>query len=249
MNKVSSAVIVFVSMATALFAQGNVDKNSKTFSLCGSIGYGFGIGGQWIDASVKINGTAVQEKSDKYLNYGDGFKLELGGLYKLMENLDAQAVFSYNAGTPSIKAATERVNSTVTNTYAANMVGFKVMAIPRVKILDLLDMYSGFGIGLYFASLSWTNSAEAYQGNFKTSPALAFCGSIGANYPVYNDLIVYGEIAIEQMSFTVNSELNGETGELINYEQDSKASNGILPPPKIPGSNVAFRIGAKFPIF
>jgi hypothetical protein len=247
-KKTSMFVVVVLSMTTALFAQGKTDNNSKTISLCGSIAYGFGMGGQWIDQSVSINGLAVQERSDKYLNYGDGFKLELGGLYKLMENLDGQAVFCYNSGTPSIKAVTQRVNSLVTNIYSADMLGFKVMALPRVKIFDLLDMYTGFGMGLYFASLSWTNSATTYQGNFRTSPALAFCGSIGVNYPVYNDLIVYGEIAIEQMSFTRTSKLDAETGDQTTYEQDSNANN-ITAPDKIPGSNIAFRVGVKFPIF
>jgi hypothetical protein len=240
-------------MATALFAQDKVDRSSKAFSLCGSIAYGFGMGGQWIDASEKIDNQAIlQEKSDKYLNYGDGFKLELGGIYKLMENLDAQAVLSYNAGVPTISAVYENAetNTSFSNTYKANTFGIKAMVLPRVKIFDLLDMYTGFGIGLYFASLSWTSSKTSIEGYFRTSPALAFCGTFGVNYPVYNDLIVYGEIALEQMSFTQTSSLDPSQINNFqkNYEQDSYVNN-IYPPEKIPGSNVAFRVGAKFPIF
>jgi hypothetical protein len=251
MKKASVLFMIVVSTATVLFAQGMTDKNSKDFSLCGSLAYGFGVGGQWIDESVKYNGAAIQDKSDKYLNYGDGFKLELGGMYKLMEYLDAQAVFSYNAGVPSIEAVNQNVvpGTQVTNTYKTNTFGIKAMVLPRVKILDLLDMYTGFGLGLYFGWLSWTNSETTFDGNYKTSPALAFCGTIGANYPVYNDLILYGEIALEQMSFTITSILSALDGRQTNFEQDSKATSGVLPPDKIPGSNVAFRVGVKFPIF
>jgi hypothetical protein len=250
MRKITVAIIAVFAMASALFAHDTTNADSKVFSLCGSIGYGFGMGGEWIDASVKLNGLAVQERSDKYLNYGDGFKLELGGIYKLMENLDAQAVINYNAGVPNIQAITEinSANKTI-NTYKPSTFGFKTMVLPRVKILDLLDMYAGFGVGLYFASLSWTNSETNFDGNFKTAPALAFCGSVGANYPVYNDLIIYGEIAIEQMSFTVNSILDAGTGDQTNFEQDSNANSGVEHPKKIPGSNIAFRVGAKFPVF
>jgi hypothetical protein len=252
MRKFCLAIVLIGSLASALFAQKDpANKNSKDFSLCGSIAYGLGVGGQWIDASVKTNGQAIIEKNDKYLNYGDGFKLELGGIYKLMENLDAQAVLSYSPGVPEIQAVNESIsdNTKVTNTYQAGMFGIKVMALPRVRILDLLDMYTGFGFGLYFTSLSWTNSSTSFDGNFETSPALAFCGCIGVNYPVHNDLIIYGEIGLEQMSFTENSKVDAGSGLLTSYVQDSKASNDIPPPPKIPGTNVALRVGAKFPIF
>lgn len=247
----SVLIILVLSMATALFAQDKSNRSSKAFSLCGSIAYGFGMGGQLIDTSKKIdNQSTLQEKSGKYLNYGDGFKLELGGIYKLMENLDAQAVLSYNAGVPTISAVYENAETSTSfsNTYKANTFGIKAMVLPRVKIFDLLDMYTGFGIGLYFASLSWTYSETTVKGYFTTSPAIAFCGAIGVNYPVYNDLVVYGEMAIEQMNFTVTNILNAKDGKLTTYEQDSQANN-IQPPSKIPGSNVAFRVGAKFPIF
>lgn len=58
---------------------------------------------------------------------------------------------------------------------------------------------------------------------------------------------VIGEMAIEQMSFTVTSIQSALDGKQTTYEQDSKALN-IMAPLKIPGSNVAIRIGAKFPI-
>jgi len=251
MRKFGLVFVLIGSLAFAIFAQKDpANKNSKDFSLCGSIAYGLGVGGQWIDASVKTNNQAIVEKSDKYLNYGDGFKLELGGIYRLMENLDAQAVLSYNPGVPEIQAVNESIsdNTKVTNTYQAGMFGIKVMALPRVRILDLLDMYTGFGFGLYFASLSWANSSTNFNGNFETSPALAFCGSIGVNYPVHNDLIIYGEIGLELMSLTVNSIQSAITDEQTNFDQNSTANN-IDPPKKVPGTNVALRVGAKFPIF
>ena len=252
MKKTSVLILLVLSMATALFAQDKVDKNSKYFSLCGSLAYGLGMGGQYIGSSMTHYGAAIQERSDKYLNYGDGFKVELGGLYRLMENLDAQGMLMYNFGTPKIEAIDENVlnGATVTNIYKTGTFGLKILAIPKLKVFDLLDMYVGFGMGLYFASLSWSNSETSqFDGYYKTSPAFGFCGSIGINYPIYNDLIVYGEIAIEQMSFTVTSILSAEDGSLKTFEQDSKATSGVYPPEKIPGSNVAFRVGAKFPIF
>ncbi|MGB7568437.1 MAG: hypothetical protein WBM07_11285 [Chitinivibrionales bacterium] len=248
MKKASVFVLVVLSIATGLFAQDKGDKNSKVFSLCGSIAYGFGVGGQHIDSSLKVDGATILEKSDKYLNYGDGFKVELGGIYKLMENLDVQGMLMYNFGTPEIQAIHENAGETATNTYYAGTFGIKVLALPKIKILDLLDMYTGFGVGLYFASLSWTNSETPTEGNYTTAPALGFCGSIGINYPVYNDLIVYGEIAVEAMSFTVTSVFNPEIDKKLFFEQDSQANN-IWSPAKIPGSNVAFRVGAKFPVF
>jgi Outer membrane protein beta-barrel domain len=251
-KKAGVFVLAVLSMAACLSAQDKADKNSKDFSLCGSIAYGFGLGGQWIDASVTHYGSAIQERSDKYLNYGDGFKLELGGVYRLLENLDAQGVLMYNFGTPEIEATDQDAQSgdKVTNTYKTGTFGIKILAVPKVKVFDLLDMYVGFGMGLYFASLSWSNSeTPQYDGNYTTSPAIGFCGSIGVNYPVYNDLIVYAEMAVEEMSFTVTSILSANDGSLTTFEQDSKASSGVFPPAKIPGSNVAFRIGAKFPVF
>jgi hypothetical protein len=230
-------------LAQAVPAQSYRASQEKNLSIIGSFAGGFGIGGYFQGSSYKIANTVVTERKDQYVNYGEGIKLEAGAHYRLMEHLGCQGVLGYTWGVPTIKIS----DGIETETYKRSMFGIKVLATPQVQILDLIDVYAGFGFGMFFGWMSWERPSTVYKGEYKTNPAFAFCGSMGAEYPVMTELILYGEIAIEQMNFTVTRSRGTDSNDETVYEQNSTAAN-IEPPIKIPGSNVALRIGVRFPI-
>jgi hypothetical protein len=230
-------------LAQAVPAQSYRASNEKSLSIIGSIAGGFGIGGEHVGTLDKVINDVTTESKDQYLNYGEGLKAEAGAHYRLMEHLGCQGVLSYTWGVPTIKTTV----GNETETYSHGMFGIKVLAAPQVQVLDLIDVYAGFGFGLFFGWVSSERPSSPYKGMLKSNPAFAFCGSMGAEYPVMNELILYGEIAIEQMSFTVTRRRTTDSSDETVYEQNSTEQN-LPPPPKIPGSNVALRFGVRFPI-
>jgi opacity protein-like surface antigen len=239
--------VMMVVAAALMTGPASAQMPQKPFSIIGSIGYGFGVGGYYVGSLNKYANTVLVEKNDQYLNYGHGLKIEAGVHYLLMEHLGCQAVLSYTAGVPPIQV-TNIPAGLETETYSRNTFGIKALLVPRVQVLDLFDVYAGFGMGLFFGWLSWERASSPYKGEYKTNPGFAFCGSLGAEYPVIRELIVFAEIAIEQMNFTVTRSRGTESSLETVYEQNSTAPN-IFAPPKVPGSNVALRAGVRFPIF
>ena len=83
-------------------------------------------------------------------------------------------------------------------------------------------------------------------------PAMTLIAAIGAEYPISESVIAYGEINCEQMSFTTTKTVytNSVGGfyddHIVNYQEDATDRNA---PPKIPGTNIAVRVGVRFPIF
>jgi hypothetical protein len=218
--------------------------SDKSLSIIGSFAGGFGLGGFYQGSLETMSGGVVTDRKDQYVNYGEGIKLEAGAQYRLMDHLDCQGVLGYTWGVPVIKVT----NGNQTETYSKSMFGIKVLAMPKVQVLDLIDVYAGFGFGLFFGFMSWENPATAFKGEYKTNPAFAWCGSLGAEYPIMTELIAYGELGMEMMNFNVMRSRSTDSSLEMVYEQNSTALN-IRPPLKIPGSNIALRVGVRFPIF
>jgi hypothetical protein len=243
MKIVTTVFCAALCLAQAVPAQSYRSSSEKNLSIIGSFAGGFGIGGEHVGTLDKMANGVLTESKDQYVNYGEGIKLEAGAHYRLMEHLGCQGVLGYTWGVPTIKTS----DGVETETYKRSMFGIKVLAAPQVQVLDLIDIYAGFGFGLFFGWMSWDRPSSPYKGEFKTNPAFAFCGSMGAEFPVMNELILYGELAIEQMAFTVTRGRGTDSNLEIVYEQNSTAPN-LPPPPKIPGSNVALRFGVRIPI-
>jgi hypothetical protein len=142
--------------------------------------------------------------------------------------------------------------------YSWTTIGIKALVKPTFQILDLFDVYTGFGVGLYFA-MSGSDIKRTIPGAEYTAktvdannPALAFIGSLGVEYPLTENIIMYGELYCEQMSFTTtqttyaNSTFPNGYVTPVYYHEDEA---GSAPPPKTPGTNIAIRAGVRFPIF
>jgi hypothetical protein len=235
--------------------------DEKKFDLFLTTGYGFGVGGQYLASSTTFSGGALTSREDHYENFGWGIKIEGGADYKLMDRLFAQGALCYSIGVPGIKNVTEVVGgSRTTVDYGWSLFGIKALVKPTFQVLDLLDVYTDFGIGLYFASSGATietiapgvdNTAKAEDSN---NPAFTIIGAIGVDYPINANIIAYGEIYCEQMSFTttktqyVNSTYNGAPyNNHTDYYQEDVTDRSA--PPKIPGTNIALRVGVRFPLF
>lgn len=256
MKRIFSCVIVFLCMASFVCAQG---LKKDRFDLFLATGYGINVGGLDVGPSTTQNGpgTTPISKEDHYLNYGRGIKIEGGASYKLIEHLYGQFALCYNFGIPGITRTEEVIGSyTLTEKYSFGMFSVKALVKPMFRVFDLLEMYTNFGMGLYFASSSADISriginAYTQKAEDSNSPSLGFIGAIGVEYPINESVILYGDIYGEMVSFTmtktVYSESNPPDLDRINYYQQDVTDRGT--PPKTPGTNVAIRVGVKFPIF
>ena len=236
-------------------------SKEKKFDLFLTTGYGFGVGG-YQDSTQDFSATYspnVTSREDHYRNFGWGIKIEGGADYKLMDHVYGQAALNYSfsavPGTKNVHDLTGVGTSSVD--YHWSIFGIKAGIKPTFQILDLLDIYTNFGIGLYFASsgadleataAGITSTSKAKDSN---TPSLTFISAIGAEYPITESVILYAEINCEQMSFTTTkTEYTQSTGafdnRVVNYEE---GATDRPPPPKIPGTNVALRVGVRFPIF
>ena len=233
----------------------------KKFDLFLTTGYGFGVGGQYLASSTTTSNGALTSREDHYENFGWGIKIEGGADYKLMDRLFAQGALCYSFGVPGIKNVVEDVGADKTTVdYGWSLFGFKALLKPTFQVFDLLDVYTEFGFGLYFAisgaSLETSGPDFDYTAKAEDSnnPAFTVVGAIGVDYPINASVIAYGEIYCEQMSFTTtqtqytNSTYPGApyNNHTVYYQEDVTDRN---PPPKIPGTNIAIRVGVRFPIF
>ncbi|HUI92140.1 MAG TPA: hypothetical protein VLX68_07835 [Chitinivibrionales bacterium] len=250
-----------VMMAVLMLAAGCFAKYGpeKKFDLYITTGYGFGVGGSYLDPSQTFDAGSLIKREDHYRNFGWGIKLEGGADYLLMEKLAVQGGLCFNFGVPGISSIQDDgVGTKTTANYGWTTFGIKALLKPKFQVFDLFDVYTGFGIGLYFAfssaditqTTATTNySVKAIDGN---NPALAFIGSLGAEYPLTESIILYGELYCEQMSFTTtqttysNSTFPNSYIKPVYYHEDEA---GSPPPPKTPATNVAIRVGVRFPLF
>jgi opacity protein-like surface antigen len=233
------------------------------------VGYGFTSTGAEIPAnptlsleqqkvhtqSQTINSSGIKtEVQDQYINYGQGLKTEIGAEMELMEKLAAELSFEYTAGVPFLSVKYENQDAlnplSWEEKYRKHAFGLKAMVKPHLMVLDLLDMYCGVGIGLFFTKCTYTNSdvdLGKQDGYFKTRPGLGLLGQFGAYYPVHDLLDIKAELAFEQVSFSLK-ELRPTDGNYIyHFERNSTAGNEFQPV-KIPGSNLALRIGVRYKI-
>jgi opacity protein-like surface antigen len=216
-------------------------------------GYGIPIGGHYISTSVKSENIVprILEEKDHYLNYGKGLHLEAGVNFRTMENIKAQISFNYTRNIPSIKDKDENITVSEFNNedkYSVNLIGFKVLLIPYFNAFDLVELYTGVGIGFFFNKVTIKGNNvvhNRYEGNIKTKPALAFCSKFGADFPLNDMFSLFGEISFDAMSFKAESIQSTRIPDEVTFDKDNST---LLPPPRIPGSNFGINIGIRLMI-
>ncbi len=219
-------------------------------------GFGFPIGGHLLDSTSQtfksVSDATPYEVEDHYLNYGFGIKADAGVNYLLTNYLGMRFTVSYTGGIPPIHVEVkyeDNDNAGFTEKYKRNMFGFNVMLLPRFELFELFDMYGGPGIGLFFAFLKRENNNNdgnhEYEGEIRTIPALSFHGLIGTDLPLNDKLTLFGELSFSQMSFKAKSRTDTDKADNIDFNKDSNTSPA---PFKIPGSNIALRIGIKMTV-
>jgi len=263
MKKNMTVIVIAFACCSLAFAN---KGDKETFDLFATTGYGIGIGGRDVGPTITTTNGSIVNKDDNFLNFGRGIKLEGGASYRLMDHLAGQASVCYNFGVPGIKQETitsiGAATNSLTQEYSFSTLGVKALLKPSFQVLDLIDVYTNFGIGLDFAfssvQVTQNNTGVGeYHATIKDSnwPAIVFIGALGADYPLGTSMILYGEIYCESMSFMTSkqeiSDSNFPTGtpyatKVINYEKDATDRST---PPETPGSNLGIRIGVRFPIF
>ena len=232
----------------------------EVLSLSARFGYGFRVGGsQYIGSHFgetrlcsSFDGVLL-ETDDHYLNYGQGLKVELAGDYTLMPHVGAELALHFTGKAPRTRIEYDSIATSWKETFKQACFGAKVMIVPRFRVIELIDMHAAFGIGLFFATLSFTNSDPLlgqHTGYIKTRPGLAFAGRIGAEYPLSDRVAITANLCAETVSFTVKQR-RGTTDPTV-YTSDynrSSLSSSIERPEKIPGSNVSILIGTRIAIY
>ncbi|HEX2958888.1 MAG TPA: hypothetical protein VHO70_18785 [Chitinispirillaceae bacterium] len=238
-------------------------QTNETFSVYGSIGYGFGSGGQLFSSTIIRTEGSVDtvERKDRYLNYGQGLKIDLGIQYFMMENVALQAGFCYTPGVPGLKTEYRNdftdhfIDSTVE--YHRNMFGIKAMIVPRFEIFELLNMHTGVGAGFYWNTLSYditrtttADTALTEEGSIKSAPSFGLNGLLGVDYPISDLLSLFGEIGFDLTSFRwtkqmiKNTEFDRQTGS-YNFEKNTPNQR---PPLRISGSSWRLSFGVRYAI-
>lgn len=244
-----------------------IAQNNETFNVYGSIGYGFGSSGQLFSSTIiKTEGLSIDtiERKDRYLNYGQGLKIDVGVQYFMMENVALQAGFIYTPGVPGLTTEYRNdfnllgvqgfVDSTVE--YHRNMFGVKAMIVPRFEIFELLNMHTGVGVGFYWNTLSYemtritADTTLTENGSIQSAPSLGFNGLLGVDYPISDHLSLFGEVGFDMTSFSwtkqmiKNTEFNRATGS-YNFEKNTPNQR---PPLHVSGSNWRLSVGVRYAI-
>jgi opacity protein-like surface antigen len=237
--------ILMLVMATAIFIQSFAENNEK-LGIFGDVGFGVGIGGQLYPSSEK----------DKYLNYGNGFKLDFGARYSLMDNLYGQAEFDMSFGVPKFEVVNKTTVTTNTETLKRNMYSIKISVVPEFEVLELFTMYTGVGIGFFWNSLHFTREQTtpglnpSEEGKIVSSPALGFTGFLGADFPLAKRITLFGQFGFDVVSFKWKEEVveDATTTSRIGTHIFRNDDRSNPPPPKVPGSNWQIRAGIRFGI-
>ncbi len=244
-------------------------QNNETINVYGSIGYGFGSSGDLFSSTIiRTEGLSIDtiERKDRYLNYGQGLKIDVGIQYFMMENVALQAGFIYTPGVPGLTTEYRNdytllgiqgfIDSTVE--YHRNMFGVKAMIVPRFEIFELLNMHTGVGVGFYWNTLGYEitrkssadTTTRTEEGSIKSAPSLGFNGLIGVDYPISDLLSLFGEIGFDMTSFRWtkqmidNTEFNRATGS-YNFEKNTPNQR---PPLRVSGSNWRLSVGVRYAI-
>ena len=245
------AAFLLLAAVSFIFAQ-----DSETLNIFASLGFGFPTGGQ-VFSSHTYDDNTLTERKDNYFNYGQGIKLEAGIQYFMMENVALQLAFGFSGKVPRLEIQNNHnftnaalLDSSISINYRSSLFGLKVLVVPRFEILELLNMYTGVGIGFFWNSLSYERSktigtnVDNFDGKIKSSPALGLLGLLGIDIPLSDLMAVFGEVAFEQLSFKWRKRI--EDGLTINYEKDAANLDAPL---RAPGSNWQIRAGIRFIVF
>jgi hypothetical protein len=228
------------------------EEEGSALSAYISIGYGLGIGGVpkigapgTYDSEISFvtrrdDGTSLTEREDNYLNCGGGLKVEGGAYLRLARNVGAQLVIEE---TPTVPENT--------TTYTRNVLAVKLMLVPSFKVVDLIDVRTGVGLGVFFSGITSTNSDKgtyAFDGFIHTKPGLGLVGLIGADYPLGDLFAIFADIGFEAVNYTLKELRTNDVNVTRYFVKNSTADNEATPD-KIPGTNVTLRIGAKIAVF
>lgn len=246
--------IIYAAAAVAMITANIVAEGDEKISLLGSIGFGAGIGG-----NVYSSDDATKPSAEtKYFNYGKGLKFDFGARFGLADNLKAQADFDISFNVPKLEIVNKPIATTTETTkFSSSMFGIKAKIIPEFEFLELINMYTGVGIGLYWGTFKYesktsttigsiTTSSER-EGKFVAAPSLGLSGFLGADFPLSSKLTLFGELGFDAVSFRWKKEVvekspvASEVG-TRNYEKDDPNN---LPPPKVPASNWQIRVGVR----
>jgi len=237
--------IVYAAAAVALITANIFAEEKEKLSILGSLGFGFGVGGILYENSL----TGTQDGEDKYFNYGKGLKLDLGARFAVAEKLKAQADFDLSFGVPKLETVYKNTTTNTTTKYSSSMYGIKVKIIPEFEFLELINMYTGVGIGFYWSSLKYDSKTSITILN-TTAPSLGLSGLLGADFPLSSKLTMFGELGFDAVSFRWTKEdikespITSEVGK-HSYEKDDPNNPA---PPKVPGTNWQIRVGVRMGI-
>jgi len=252
--------------------------STKKLSLFADVGYGFGIGGEYFGSSAESSQGDTTKETDRYLNFGRGLKLQAGASYEVLRNLAVAFAFQFSGGVPPAKTVSIArfdvgdIRTTTTTEIRQHYSQFQLAlsARPRFTVVDLFDMYVGTGFGIVFTPThtdasrdirvangsTVSNTKHSAKIEYKTKPAAAFLGCLGAELPLTDMLILFGEVNFEAMtvivkerSVTDDNDITGLAGPgddlTIIYEQSAPDRPE---PPKIPGTNWGLKVGVRIPI-
>jgi opacity protein-like surface antigen len=244
--------IVFAAAAIAMITANIFAEGKEKLSALGSIGFGFGIGGN-LYSSYDATGPSAE---DKYFNYGKGLKFDLGARFGIADNLKAQADFDMSFNVPKLETVNKTATSNITSTYSSSMYGLKVKIVPEFEFLELINMYTGVGLGFYWSTMKYkTTSTIAVltterTGKYVASPALGLTGFLGADFPLSSKFTLFGELGFDAVSFKWKKEvvekapLSTDVG-THTFEKDDPNSDAPL---KVPASNWQIRVGVRMGI-
>ncbi len=243
--------IVYAAAAVAMITANIFAEGEEKLSLLGSIGFGAGIGGDVYSSDDETKPSA----ETKYFNYGKGLKFDFGARFGLADKLKAQADFDISFNIPKLEVENKTAITNTTTKYSSSMFGIKAKIVPEFEFLELINMYTGVGIGFYWGSLKYetTMPVGTLEGKYVAAPALGLTGFLGADFPLTSKLTLFGELGFDAVSFKwkkmvvekVSSiALQSEVG-THNFEKDDPNNP---PPPKVPGSNWQLRAGVRMGI-
>ncbi|HMA65860.1 MAG: hypothetical protein ACM31E_10130, partial [Fibrobacterota bacterium] len=197
--------IIYAAAAVAMITANIFAEGDEKLSLLGSIGFGVGIGG---DVYSSLDETKPSAET-KYFNYGKGLKFDFGARFGLADKLKAQADFDMSFNVPKLETVDKEAitNATTTTTYSSSMFGIKAKIVPEFEFLELINMYTGVGIGFYWGSFKYESKVSGTVGPITTSservgkyvaaPALGLTGFLGADFPITPKLTLFGELGFD----------------------------------------------------
>jgi len=255
MTRFLSPLVAIVLMTSASLTA------AEKLGIFASIGYGWGLGGaadigDYSFASTERNNVGdLTKRDDQYLNGGAGLKIDAGVLWALMDNFYAQIGIEYTAGIPKLERTISDLSEAIgdpdrayTVSFSRNIFGIKALALPQFRFLDLLDVRTGVGIGIFFCGISVEDSRanRVVEGYIETKPAFAFLGQLGADYPLSEKFILFADLSFTATRFTVEKARDTD-GDITIFEKDD-IGNDVQTPEKLPGSTWGLRIGIRMPI-